>query len=273
MRHPKNLQAALSPAWTTFATTGTPRRSLADHPTHRDTMRPTLTSLALVLALPLPVSLHGQGGTAAVPIPLNASTPIALTNARILWVEYRGRPALKLAPREGHERDQDQEMIATLTGSNFGNGTIEVDVAGSRRSGYSTTGDSTGFKGFIGISFRVRGDSAERFYLRPENSRLDDQVFRNRSTQYEADPGYQWQRLRRESPGTYESYVDLEPGAWTKVKIEVKGTTARLFVNGASQPSLVVNDLKLGDGRGKVALWARISSEAYFSNLRVASDP
>lgn len=237
-------------------------------------MPPTLTSLALVLlALPVPVSLHGQGGKANVAVPLNASTPIALTNARILWVEYRGRPALKLAPREGHERDQDQEMIATLTDSDFANGTIEVDVAGARRSGYSTTGDSTGFKGFIGISFRMRGDSAERFYLRPENARLDDQLFRNRSTQYEADPGFPWQRLRRESPGVYESYVDLEPGAWTKLKIEVKGTTARLFVNDASQPGLVVNDLKLGAGRGKVALWARVSSEAYFSNLRISSTP
>lgn len=80
-------------------------------------------------------------------------------------------------------------------------------------------------------------------------------------------------RLRQESPGLYESYVDLEPGGWTKVKIEVTGTKARLFVNGASQPSLVVNDLKLGESRGKLALWARISSEAYFSNLRVTPAP
>jgi hypothetical protein len=236
--------------------------------------RETLTSAMLaLLCLAAPVPSSGQGGKGTVPIALDASTPIALTNARILWVEYRGRTALKLAPREGHERDEDQEMIALLTGSDFRDGVIEVDVAGARRSGYSTTGDSTGFKGFIGISFRVRADSAERFYLRPENARLNDQLFRNRSTQYEADPGFQWMRLRRESPGVYESYADLEPGAWTKVKIEVAGTKARLFLNGASQPSLVVNDLKLGEGRGKIALWARISSEAYFSNLRVAANP
>ncbi|MBC7895298.1 MAG: hypothetical protein H7066_07780 [Cytophagaceae bacterium] len=236
--------------------------------------RETLTSAALaLLCLGAPVPSYGQGGKVAVPIALDASTPIALTNARILWVEYRGRKALKLAPREGHERDQDQEMVAVLTGSDFRNGVIEVDVAGARRSGYSTTGDSTGFKGFIGISFRVRGDSAERFYLRPENSRLNDQLFRNRSTQYEADPGFQWQRLRQERPGVYESYADLEPGGWTNMKIEVAGTKARLFVNGASQPSLVVNDLRLGEGGGKIALWARISSEAYFSNLRVAATP
>jgi electron transfer flavoprotein beta subunit len=50
---------------------------------------------------------------------------------------------------------------------------------------------------------------------------------------------------------------------------EVDGTKARLYVNGAAQPCLVVNDLKLGESRGKIALWARISSEACFSNLRV----
>lgn len=235
-------------------------------------MRVTLTSVALTLLGLAPVAAQAQG-KASQPVPLTASTPIAFTNARGLWMEYRGRAAMKLAPREGHERDQDQEMIALLTGSSFSNGTIEVDVAGARRAGYSTTGDSTGFKGFIGVSFRVRGDSAERFYLRPENARGNDQLFRNRSTQYEADPDYLWQRLRRESPGVYESYVDIEPGAWTKVKIEVDGTKARLYVNGASQPSLIVNDLKLGAGRGKVALWARISSEAYFSNLRITPAP
>jgi len=28
-------------------------------------------------------------------------------------------------------------------------------------------------------------------------------------------------------------------------------------------------DLKYGESRGKIALWARISTEAYFSNLRI----
>ncbi|MGC2198219.1 MAG: hypothetical protein WA628_26345, partial [Terriglobales bacterium] len=82
-----------------------------------------------------------------------------------------------------------------------------------------------------------------------------------------------WNRLREESPGVYESYVDLEPGSWTKLRIEVSGTKARLYVNGATQPCLVVNDLKLGDGRGKIALWTRVSTDAYFSNLKVETAP
>jgi len=204
-------------------------------------------------------------------IPLDSTTKFALTNARILWVDYRGRHALRLAPLVGHERDVDQALVAVLTETEFKDGVIEVDVSGARREGYSKAEDVSGFKGIVGVSFRVHGDSAERFYIRPENSRLNNQLFRNRSTQYESDPDFSWQRLREEAPGMYESYVDVEAGAWTRLRIVVSGTTARLFVNGAPQPCLVVNDLKLGETRGKIALWARISTEAYFSNLRVDS--
>ena len=221
----------------------------------------------LTIASVSPVA--AQVTQASRPIPLDASTKFDVTNARIVPMEYRGRRALMLAPREGHEHDTDQEMVAVLTESDFKDGVIDVDVAGARRAGYSKAGDSTGFKGIIGISFRVHGDSAERFYLRPENSRGSSQLYRNRSTQYEADPDYPWNRLRQESPGVYESYVDVESGAWTHLRIEVDGTKARLFVNGAAQPCLIVNDLKLGASRGHIALWARISSDAYFSNLRV----
>lgn len=137
-------------------------------------------------------------------------------------------------------------MVALLPETGFGDGTI--DVVGARRGGYATDNVSA-FKGFVGISFRVHDDTAERFYVRPENARLDDQVFRNRSTQYEADPAFPWNRLRQEAPGAYESYVDIQPGTWTHLRIEVSGTTARLYVNAAAQPCLVVNDLKNGASR------------------------
>ena len=200
---------------------------------------------------------------------LDSTTKLQMVNARVLWMDYRGRRALKLAPLEGHERDTDQEMAAVLTGSDFRDGIIELDVSGARRQGYSTAEDVSGYKGIVGLTFRIHGDSAERFYIRPENARLNNQLFRNRSTQYESSPDFPWQRLREENPGVYESYVDLEPGGWMHLKIDVSGASARLYVNGASQPCLVVNDLKLGDSHGAIALWARISSEAYFANLRV----
>ena len=90
------------------------------------------------------------------------------------------------------------------------------------------------------------------------------------SAQYISFPDYEWQRLRTEAPGQYESYADLVPGEWTRIKVEVSGVKARLYVNGAPQPVLVVNDLKLGDGKGAVALWIGVGTEAYFANLRLS---
>jgi hypothetical protein len=204
---------------------------------------------------------------------LDDSTRFELVNAGTKWVEYRGHHALKLAPLPGHEHAQNEELMAILADSDFKNGTIELDVSGARRAGYSTAEDERGFKGMIGVSFHIQGDKRETIYVRPENARLDDQVFRNRSTQYESIPDFPWNLLREQSPGVYESYVDLEPGAWTKLRIEVAGTKARLYVNGATQPCLIVNDLKLGEARGKIALWSRVSTDAYFSNLRVEAAP
>lgn len=178
-------------------------------------------------------------------------------------VDYRGRRAVKLVPSP-ETAGRDEDMLAILAGNEFKDGTIEVDVAGAPRPGMPA--DS---RGFIGIAFRTgpHGEWSEVFYLRPTNGRADDQLRRNHSVQYVSHPDYPWNRLRQESPGVYESYSDLVPGAWTAMKIVVSGRTARLFVNGAEQPCLVVNDLKHGDGAGRVALWAHIETDAYFGAI------
>lgn len=226
-------------------------------------------SLWILLFLPLVMSSGKDTKATNAAVRLDSRTKLDLINADMKWVEYRGRHALKLVPLPGHEHAQNEELMAVLADSDFKDGIIELDVAGARRQGYSTAEDVSGFKGMIGVSFRIQDQKRETIYVRPENARLDNQLFRNRSTQYESIPDFPWNRLREESPGVYESYVDLEPGGWTKLRIEVSGTKARLYVNGASQPCLVVNDLKLGDSRGKIALWTRVSTDAYFSNLKV----
>lgn len=52
------------------------------------------------------------------------------------------------------------------------------------------------------------------------------------------------------------------------LKIEVHGDKARLYVQGAPQPALVVNDLK--QAQGKIALWIGTETIAHFANLRVS---
>jgi hypothetical protein len=180
---------------------------------------------------------------------------------------YRGRRAVRLTeePAPPGTKPAFDDAMAILSESDFGDGTIEVDVAGAPRQGAVEAA-----RGFIGIAFHVQdGSHYEYFYLRPSNGRADDQLRRNHATQYASAPDYPWQRLRKESPGLYESYVDLEPGVWTRIKIVVSGTEAKFFVHESDQPVLVVHDLKLGKTHGKIALWIGLDTEGYFSNLVV----
>jgi len=149
----------------------------------------------------------------------------------------------------------------------FRDGVIEVDLAGQPAAGAFAAA-----RGFIGIAFRVQGDGRyEYIYLRPTNGRADDQIRRNHSTQYSSYPDFDFARSRQEAPEKYESYVDLQPGVWTKYKIEVEGRRARLYVHGAEQPCLIVNDLKLDPRDGGVALWVGPGTEGYFSNLNITA--
>ena len=184
-------------------------------------------------------------------------------NAHLEPVMYRGRAALRLVANDGAE-GQGLAM-ALVPGLDFGAGTIEVDVAGA-----PLLDAPEGARGFIGLAFHVQPHAArfKMFYLRPTNGRSDDQLRRNHSVQYVAEPDYPWDRLRKEEPGVYESYADIEPGVWTRVRIVVTVRRAMLYVNEAPQPSLIINDLKLEDQSGKVALWIGPGTDGYFSRLR-----
>ena len=190
---------------------------------------------------------------------------LEVLNGKAEIVTYRGRRAVHLLPSQ-HQDGPGDFVLAILTASDFQDGVIEADVSGVPAKGVPS--DS---RGFIGISFRVQphGEKFENLYLRPTNARADDQLRRNHSVQYESAPEYPWHRLREEKPGVYESYVDMEAGAWTHMKIVVSGTGARLYVNGAAQPCLMVNDLKLGQTRGQIALWAHWTTDSYFSNVKI----
>ncbi|MGO9257763.1 MAG: family 16 glycoside hydrolase [Bryobacteraceae bacterium] len=193
---------------------------------------------------------------------------LAPVNVKAELATYRGRPAVRLLDQPGLMPTQAGagHAMALLSDSDFEDGTIEADFAAAPRAGAP---DSA--RGFAGIAFRIQPDGShfECFYLRPTNGRAEDQLRRNHSTQYMANPDFPWERLRNESPGVYESYTDLEPGAWTSLKIVVSGTHARLYVNGAAQPCLIVNDLKLGKTHGKVALWIGPDTDAYFSRVAI----
>jgi len=207
-----------------------------------------LSTLASAQTLPL-----DPGGLRAVNVEVSAAT-------------YRGRAATKVVERYSVPPVAGGEAIAILPGADFVNGVIELDVVGRLAQGAGAAA-----RGFVGLAFDVTegGSRFKSFYLRPTNGRALDQLRRNHSTQYTSIPEYPWNRLRQEEPGVYESYVDLEPDVWTRMRVVVEGTKASLFVNGAEQPCLIINDLKHAARGGAIALWIGAGTEAYFANLRI----
>ena len=203
-------------------------------------------------------------GVSSRTIRIASAGRLELHHARASLVDYRGRRAIKVTEAAG--RSGEVEAMAVLPGLDFGDGVIETAIAGLPRSGAPEFA-----RGFVGIAFRVQPGASrfEVFFLRPTNSRSEDQLRRNHTAQYMSPPDHPWFRLREESPGRYESYVDMMPGAWTPIRIAVNGAYASLWVNHASQPCLIVNDLKLGDTDGRIGLWIGSETEAYFSGKLV----
>jgi hypothetical protein len=182
---------------------------------------------------------------------------------KVEQVEYKGRRSIKIV-EDGDV--PNGEAYAIVKGTTFHNGEISLELAGQPAGASVAAG---GARGFIGIAFRLKDGQFEYIYLRPTNGRADDQVRRNHSAQYSAHPNFSFAVSRAQAPEKYESYVDLEPGVWTRYRITVEGTKARLYVQDAAQPCLIVNNLKLGDSSGGVALWIGPGTEGYFTGLQI----
>jgi hypothetical protein len=222
-------------------------------------------------------SLFVGGPAVAQTFALESTSGLRLHNVQAEPVTRDGKRGLRVtvsadAKQKLQDLPIDQqsrlETLVLIEGTDFKNGDIEAEISGA-----PAPDAPEGARGFVGIAFRVGSDleTYDAFYLRPTNGRADDQVRRNHSVQYVSHPAWPWNRLRKEFPERYESYVDLEPGAWTRIRIEVRGERARLFVHGQPQPTLIVNDLKTGvDGKGAVALWINPGTIAHFRALRVS---
>jgi hypothetical protein len=218
-----------------------------------------LFGFALLTATLSPVLVsHAQSSRGVSGIAIDQ---LELHGVKVDAANYKGKRAVRVDPLPDAGNG---ESYAMLKGSHFHNGAINVELAGK-----PGANAAPGARGFIGIAFRIQANRFEYIYLRPTNGRADDQIRRNHSTQYASYPDFDFDRLRKESPEKYESYVDLEPGVWTKYRIVIDGTKAQLFVHGAAQPCLIVNDMKLGDSEGVVALFVGPGTEGYFANLKI----
>jgi hypothetical protein len=204
----------------------------------------------------------------AAVIPLDNPKTLHAQNVTTESVTYKGRKALRVTDAAPADAADGMQLVV-FDNSQFRDGTIEIELTGEPKAGAASQAP----RGFVGLAFRLNigsGGGAPRyecFYLRPTNGRADDQVRRNHATQYISYPDRPWFKLREEFPGKYESYADMVAGEWIKVKIDVKGKKASLYVGSAPQPVLVVNDLTQEEGQ--IALWIGTDTIAYFANLRV----
>ena len=152
--------------------------------------------------------------------------------------------------------------LMMLTGVDFSNGTIELDIKGSSKFQQS----------FVGIAFH--GQDAKTYdaiYFRPFNFKSDDALRRSHAVQYISIPLYDWEKLRTEFPGKYENSIKQPPGPddWFHVKIVVNGKKVTVFVNNESQASLEVEKLS-NNNKGVIGLWMGNNSAGSFANLKIS---
>jgi hypothetical protein len=169
--------------------------------------------------------------------------------------DVKGKRALKLSEGQGMG-------VAWLDGYDFANGTIEIDLLGRSQPVQGS---------FLGVVFRaVDAETHDAVYFRPFNFRATDPVRHNHAVQYVSHPRWPWQTLRSERPEQYEKPVVPEPDGdeWFHARIVVERPKVSVFVNGASTPCLVVNELS-DRTRGSVGVWVGEGSGGNFANLRV----
>lgn len=188
---------------------------------------------------------------------------LSLHKVEASHVEFKGKSAIRVVEAA---RTNEEDKVVILPNSRMKNGSISAYVSGGLN---KEAGE--GARGFVGIAFRIADDVStfEAIYLRPTNARAESQLRRNHSIQYISHPDFPWYRLRKETPAKYESYADMLPSEWIHYRLDVSGATARLYLNNAPQPSLIVTDLKLGEKEGDVGLWIGPGTEAHFSNVSV----
>lgn len=136
----------------------------------------------------------------------------------------------------------------------FTDGVIEVDMA------------MDGRRSFPGVIFRMQSpQDCEYFYLRPHRTGTPVAV------QY--TPMFKgldaWQLYH--GPG-FTAPAEIPHNRWVHLRLEIKGTQARAFLDDAPQPVLVIEDLKRGAEGGTLGLIGPPNGSIHFSNFRFHAD-
>ena len=181
--------------------------------------------------------------------------------------ELDGEQLIRVVKPE-ENTEPDVPTYARLVGSDFHDGTIELDV----RARLMHWADID-CRGFIGFVFRasVNDDRFESFYVRPRNGRSCTEPQRRIHTmQYFSYPGYTFAYFRERGIADYEAKADIEMDKWIHLKAEIAGAGAKFYVDDMETPALVVDEMFGGaELRGGVGLYVDNGTEGNFKNLQV----
>jgi hypothetical protein len=190
--------------------------------------------------------------------PINLAEQLAAKKLRAVNREVTPSQA---NPRGVHLSEKEGNGVAWIEGSNFSQGTIELQIRGR----------DVMQRSFVGVAFHGRDDNTyEAVYLRPFNFRSEDPTRRQHAVQYIMLPDYDWPRLRKEFPEEFENPVDqsIVPTEWVPVKVVVTAKTVQVFVGPAKAPALEVR--KLGQlESGMVGLWVGNGSDGDFADVKI----
>lgn len=190
-------------------------------------LKPVLTALIVVLCQ---IAVIAQ--TKAVPgaeDEWEIENPDRVSDARI--ETFLGRRALMLR-NNTHVIRKSVELI---------DGTIEFDVAPTDQGHFTAV-----------LFRRDSGQNHENVYMRAHKSGNFDAI------QYapHIKGSATWQIYPE-----FNTLAELPRNKWTHIKIEIRGTEMKLFVNGSAEPALIVPRLRCDTSKGAVAFWARVNAQ------------
>ncbi|UCF78439.1 MAG: SMP-30/gluconolactonase/LRE family protein [Candidatus Eiseniibacteriota bacterium] len=145
--------------------------------------------------------------------------------------------------------------FACLEGVQFEDGVIEVDIA------------VDGSRSYPGLVFRIQSEeNYERFYIRPHRAGLYPDALQYTPV-FNGIAG--WQLYNGDG---YTAGAELPANEWVRVRLEVQGSRARVFIGGSDRPALVINELKHRSGKGTIGVFGPRDGTAHFSEFRYSTD-
>lgn len=210
----------------------------------------SVTSLFLILVLntvaqnPSAIDLHE----------LVKNSGIRVFNRELTLINEKSHMGIRLSKAFG-------EGVAWLKDIEFSEGTIEFDVRGENVKQHS----------FVGIAFHGMNDSTfDAVYFRPFQFPEKDTVLQNRAIQYISLPDFTWRVLREKFPNKYEHSITPapDPNSWVRMRVVIKGSVIKTFINGSKEPSLVVQKLTQVKS-GAVGFYVADTSGGDFANITI----